>query len=142
MIDQEQIDSHPASQLAAQWLTNLKEPSTSTTPLMRLTLAYLRRVTPEAGPQNYLAELVERAQAMQSQPAADMAELFCPDWETLQADLKENQEHPWPTLAQHLNVLTLEMRKAKTLREVGSLLAENLFNSLCFLYPSFGPQRN
>jgi hypothetical protein len=140
MIDHKLIDQHPASQLAAQCLKSLKEPENSTTPLLQLTIAYLEKVLGEPNPQNYLEDVKQEAYRLMSQPAARVVELFCPDWEDLQAELEENPDQQWEILKENLDSLFQEMKEKKTVREIGSLLADNLFCSLCHLYPSFGPQ--
>ena len=140
MIDRQQIENLPASRLAAAWLKNLKAPSTSTISLLSLTLEYLRRVRPEPGPNNYLLDLQQRAAELTTEKPAAVARLFATDFESLQLEQEADPDQLPQLLAEHLGGLHRQMQEAKSLREVGSLLAENLFNSLCFLSPSFGPR--
>ena len=137
MIDRKLIDLHPASRLAAAWLQNLQIQS-SMTPLLRLTLEYLERVAPVDSPANYLVDLRQQAWELTNQPPDQVAALFCPDWEDLQV-LEPDQA--WPALREQLDSLYQSLLPKKTLRDVGSLLADNLLASLSHLYPSFGPQK-
>jgi hypothetical protein len=68
----------------------MKEPTSSTMPLLQLTLAFLEKVEPAPGPvpKEYVEDLKERAYCLLNQPAAAVAELFCRDWEDLQAELE------------------------------------------------------
>jgi len=73
--------------------------------------------------------------------------MFVPDWESMQHEVEQEPENDWTILKAHLDGLLEDLKKRSengklSAKAAGELLADNLFNNLCHLYPSFGPLKS
>ena len=123
MIGLSQINSHPASQYAARCLARLGAGVDPSRPLLlQLLLAWLERLPADAHDRNPgLDRLQQLAVDLLSRPAPLAVAM-------LTADAPTYQEQPdsWPALSGLLDSLLADLRQAKTIRDAGADLAENL----------------
>lgn len=136
MIDRRLIETHPASQVAAQRLHQAGWPADQNlTPLLRLTTAYLE-ANPQAAP-----GLLERARLLAGNSPVWAAAILTSEYEAMEADLAASPKGAeWPALKPHLDSLAGELRRAASPRDAARLLAENLDASLRHVYPSYSPR--
>lgn len=133
IIDLNWLNSQPACQLA---LEHLKQRRATPHPfqchLLTLLLDYLDSLAVNLDPKGYMADLRQAAYELAfpvgRQSQVWTAGLMCCDHEQLRLDLDENPRREREVLAEHLRLLHREMQDNAD--GVGSLLAENLFNSL------------
>jgi hypothetical protein len=133
---------HPANRLALEHLKLLKlNHDPRTCPLLELAVGWLdamERAGQEAFPSGDPAELLDRARLLTAEDQAWVTSLFVPDRERFQDQLDQNPEAWERLLREELDGLYQTLREAKTTRRAGQVAAENLYDSLRYVYPSFG----
>ena len=143
MTDIEKINQHPASRRAAKFLRAMKEPlDPSITHLLQLTIHWLTSAEPNSMPgfPQYQAETRDQAILLTGENQAWAASLLVPDYETLarETDKAPSQQEQQSLLQKHLDGLAAELNEARTPREAGAMLAENLYRSLHLSLSGFG----
>jgi hypothetical protein len=133
MIDLNWLNSQPACQLALFHLKHRRAtPHSFQCHLLTLLLDYLDGLPANPDPKGYMADLQQAVHELAFPGGRDSQEwaaaLMCGDHEQLRLDLEENPGREREVLAEHLGQLHREMQDNTD--AVGSLLAENVFNSL------------
>lgn len=143
MTDLDQLNKHPASQRAAKFLKAMKEPLDESMPhLVQLVIRWLELAEPNSMPglPQYQQETRDQAMLLPDENPLWAASLLVPDYETLEREMDQahNKVLQQEVLRNHLDGVLAELNEAKTPREAGAVLAENLYRSLHLALPSFG----
>ena len=146
MIGLEQLNSHPASQVALQALQTMGQP-VDKRQLYLIQMASDWINSEEENPAmafpwpGFLPDLRDEAAHLATlDSVAWVASLFVPNLDEMEEQFQAN-DHPgttWPILKEQLDELNSQLRQSQNPNEVGRQLAENLYQNLRDSLVGFG----
>ena len=108
--------------------------------MLQVAIKYLEELPED--PQGFVAELLQEARGLLTSRDSYVTSLLLGDQEEFQKELLERPGEAETVLEEWRPVLERELAaaEAESPGAAGKVLAENLYNSLQHLYPSFGQQ--